>query len=75
METSTCYVSNVIVATAIGTYTPLLTSETLLVGLPLSTSPTGDFLSVGDFEYVGNTSGQKLLQTINTSDIITKCSR
>lgn len=71
-ETNICYVSNVIVATATGTADPILTSETKLVRLPLSTPPTGDFLSVGDGEYVGNTAGQKLLQTINASDAITK---
>lgn len=74
------YISNIIVATLIvistssgmeGNSLPLLSSEAFPVPLTLS-KPTGDFSSVGGGEYVGNASGQKLLQTIDTSDAVAK---
>ncbi|MBQ6298639.1 MAG: hypothetical protein IJK81_13325 [Selenomonadaceae bacterium] len=67
------YISNIIVATDTS-YSPCLTTDMLLVKLPLKNT-SGDFLSVGDGEYVGNTAGQTLLSTINAgenSDVITK---
>ena len=66
-----CYVSNVIVT--IGVFaSEVLSSGSLLAPLTLSTPPEGDFSSVGGGEYVGNASGQKLLQTIDTTDAVAK---
>ena len=74
-STDICYISNIIAAHQTSTYENL-TSEMLLAKLPLSTPlTTSDFLSAGDGEYVGTTSGQKLLSAINAgenSDVITK---
>ena len=74
-STDICYISNIIAAHQPST-DENLTSDMLLAKLPLSTPlTTSDFLSAGDGEYVGTTSGQKLLSAINAgenSDVITK---
>lgn len=76
------YVSNIIVAVnskldvtspEIQSSTPLLRSQIYPVRLPLS-APTDDstFVADADGKYVGTASGQKLVQTIDTSELITK---
>ena len=76
------YVSNIIVAVnskldatfpEVQNSTPLLRSQIYPVRLPLS-APTADstFVAGADGQYVGTASGQKLVQTINTSELITK---
>lgn len=74
LTTDIGYISNIIVAHQVTTRGNL-TGNHLLAKLPLSSPPTTDFLSAGDGEYVGATSGQKLLSAINAgenSDVITK---
>ncbi|MBR3050472.1 MAG: hypothetical protein IKG61_03355 [Selenomonadaceae bacterium] len=80
-STITEYFSNIIVAssTEISSTSPsreaipapILSSDTTLVRLPLST-PSGNFSAEGDGKYVGTASGQQLLQTIDATDLITK---
>ena len=75
------YVSNIIVAslTEISDTSPedtfgapILSSDTTLIKLPLSTPPSGNFSAEGDGKYVGTASGQQLLQTIDAENLITK---
>lgn len=77
----TCYVSNIIVASSteisdtspeVTSPAPILSSDTTLIKLPLSTPPSGNFSAEGDGKYVGTASGQQLLQTIDATDLITK---
>ena len=71
----TFYVSNVLIEHAILDSTTenavLIPAMSQIVKLPLKNT-SGDFISVGDGEYVGNTSGQKLLSTIDASSVVEK---
>ena len=49
----------------------IISSDTQVVPLPLGT-PVTDFTTGTDGEYIGNETGQKLLQPINASDLFTK---
>lgn len=77
ITSNNCYISNIVIATMTAVIAsefnsaPLLTSEHLLVKLPLKNT-SGDFISLGGGEYVGNTAGQKLLSVVDASDVITK---
>ena len=77
----TSYVSNIILATSVEVIeteltvtspSPILSSDTTLIKLPLSTPPSGNFSAEGDGKYVGTASGQQLVQTIDATDLITK---
>ena len=75
---SLCYVSNVIITTeyvagndAESINLLMLSSNHFPVKLPLKDT-SGDFISLGDGEYVGNSAGQKLLSVVDASDVITK---
>lgn len=65
--TGVCYVSNVIVTVG----DEALSSGAFPVKLPLKNT-SGDFISLGGGEYVGNSKEQKLLSVVDASDVITK---